>query len=254
MEPEIREGVYMYCIIGSGQPQSFGTLGIGGRGDELFSVCGDGLSAVVSRSPIQKFKMSRDNLLAHERAIEEVMKTHNVLPIRFATVAESEEKVRKILLKEKERFTSLLREMEGRKELGLKAVFKSEQIYAQIAAQEDIKRTRDRLASLPADKIYFQKMELGRTVEKALERAREQHRADIMGVLTPLVLEVKTTKPYGEMMILNAAFLIACEREEEFDQAVRALDERFGALISWHYTGTLPPFNFVSLTINTEEL
>jgi hypothetical protein len=254
MGPEIREGIYIYCIVGSSPPQSFGALGIGERGDEVYCVCADGLCAVVSHSPMQKFKMSRDNLLAHERVIEEVMKTHTVLPVRFATVAESEEKVRKILLKEKERFTSLLREMEGRKELGLKAVFKSEQIYAQIAAQEDIKRTRDRLASLPADKIYFQKMELGRMVEKALERAREQHRADIMGVLTPLAIEVKTTKPYGEMMILNAAFLVAREREEEFDRAVRALDERFGALVTWHYIGTLPPFNFVSLTINTEEL
>ena len=107
-----------------GLPQTFGPHGIGGRGDEVYCVYEDGLAAVVSRAPIQKFKMSRDNLLAHERAIEGVMKTYNVLPVRFATVAESEEKVRKILLKEKERFSTLLQEMEGRKEMGLKAFFK----------------------------------------------------------------------------------------------------------------------------------
>lgn len=268
MGPETKEGSYIYCIISSGQPQSFGALGIGDRGDEVYCVCADlpavatsfarakagGLCAVVSHSPMQKFKMSRDNLLAHERAIEEVMKTHTVLPVRFATVAESEEKVRKILLKETERFTSLLREMRGRKELGLKAFFKSEQIYAQIAAQEDIKQTRERLSSLPADKIYFQKMELGRMVEKALEREREKYRDEIMGILTPLAIEVKTTKPYGEMMILNAAFLVERAREEEFDRAVRELDEKLGALITWRYTGTLPPFNFVNVEISTEDL
>ena len=255
MGPELTEVAYMYCIIGSGQPQSFGALGIGGRGDELFSVCADGLSAVVSRCPMQKFKMSRDNLLAHERAIEEVMKTHTVLPVRFATMAESAEKVQKILLKEVERFSSLLREMEGRKELGLKAIFNSEKIYAQIVEQDkEIRQTRARLAALPADKSYFQRMELGRLVEKALEREKDKYRNEILSALSPLAVEVKIAKPYGDEMILSAAFLVEHTREEEFDHSVHGLDERFGALITWRYTGTLPPFNFVNLTINTEEL
>jgi hypothetical protein len=254
MEPETKEGLYIYCITSSGQPQSFGECGIGERGDEVYRVCADELSAVVSRCPMQKFKMSRDNLLAHERAIEKVMKTHTVLPVRFATMTENEGKVRKLLLKETERFTSLLREMEGRKELGVKAIFNSEKIYAQIAEQEEIKRLKARLTSMPADKTYFQRMELGRMVEKALEREREKYRDGIMGILTPLAIEVKTTKPYGEMMILNAAFLVERAREEEFDSAIRELDEEFGALITLRYIGTLPPFNFVSLTINTEEL
>jgi Gas vesicle synthesis protein GvpL/GvpF len=254
METAIKEGIYIYCIIGSSQAQSFGAIGIGERGDELYCVNAEGLCAVVSHSPIQKFKMSRDNLLAHERAIEEVMKTHTVLPVRFATVAETEEKVQNILRKEAERFTSLLREIAGRKELGLKAIFNSEQIYAQIAEQEEIKRLKARLTSMPADKIYLQKMELGRMVEQALERERDQRRADILSELTPLVIEVKTTKPYGEMMILNAACFIAGEREAEFDRAVHALAERFGELITWRYTGTLPPFNFVNVIINAADL
>lgn len=249
-----KEGIYIYCIIASTKEQTFDALGIGERGDELYSVCADGLCAVVSHSTMQKFKMSRDNLLAHERAIEEVMKTYTVLPVRFATVAESEEKVRKILLKESKRFASLLREMEGRKELGVKAIFNSEKIYAQLAEQEEIKRLKVRLSAMPADKIYFQKMELGRMVEKALERERGKYRDKIMGILTPLAIEVKTTKPYGELMILNAAFLVERSHEEEFDRSVRGLDEKFGALITWRYTGTLPPFNFVNVEISTEDL
>jgi nitrate reductase NapAB chaperone NapD len=254
METASNEGIYIYCIFGSSPPQSFGAAGIGGRNDELYSVCAGGLGAVVSHSAMQKFKISRDNLLAHERAIEEVMQTRAVLPVRFATVAENEGKVRKILLKEAERFSALLRAMEGRKELGLKAVFDSEKIYAQIAKQEEIKRIKARLSSLPADKVYFQKMEAGRMVEKALERERDQCRADILGALTPLAVEVKTAKPYGEMMILNAAFLVECAREEEFDRAVRELGEKSGALVAWHYTGTVPPFNFVNIEISAKDL
>jgi hypothetical protein len=75
-----------------------------------------------------------------------------------------------------------------------------------------------------------------------------------MVVLTPLAIEVKTAKPYGELMILNAAFLVERAREDEFDRAVRELDEKFGALITWRYTGTLPPFNFVNVEISTKDL
>ena len=249
------EGIYIYCVILSGQPPRLDAPGIGPSGNELFSVGAGELCAVVSRSPFQKFKMSRDNLLTHERAIESVMETHTVLPVRFATMAENEEKVRRILRKEAERFSALLREMEGRKELGLKALFHAEKIYAQIVAQDrDIKRARASLEGRPPNSIYLQKMELGRKVEQALERERDKHRAEILDCLSPLAVEVKTAKLYGEMMILNAAFLVAREREEEFDRKMAELDGRFSGLITWRYTGNLPPFNFVNVILNAEDL
>ncbi len=70
-------------------------MGIGGRGDELYSICFNDIAAVVSNSPIIRYKVSRENTLAHEKAIEEVMKEYTVLPVRFATITEDEEKVKK---------------------------------------------------------------------------------------------------------------------------------------------------------------
>ena len=34
----VHEGKYIYCIIGSSEPRSFGPLGIGGRGDSLHTI------------------------------------------------------------------------------------------------------------------------------------------------------------------------------------------------------------------------
>ena len=34
----LKEGKYIYCIIASSEAQSFGPLGIGGRGDELHTI------------------------------------------------------------------------------------------------------------------------------------------------------------------------------------------------------------------------
>ena len=78
-----KEGRYIYCIIKANEAQTFGPLGIGGRGDQLYTVTHNNIAAVVSNSPIKSYPVARENLIAHEKAIEEVMKEHTVLPVRF---------------------------------------------------------------------------------------------------------------------------------------------------------------------------
>jgi len=253
MEVAIKEGKYIYCIIKSNQSQSFGPLGIGERGDELYTVCFKDIAAVVSNSPIKKYPVARDNLIPHERAIEEVMKAYTVLPVRFCTITEDEEKVKKILEREYDEFLDLLKNMEGKKELGLKAIFK-EDIYNHILEKhKEIKTLKEKLKGLPSDKIYFERMEIGRMVETALEKEKESHKEDILNNLSSLAIETKTNNIYGERMIINAAFLVEKDKESEFDQKVQELDAKYGDVVKFKYVGTLPPFNFVNLVIETGE-
>jgi hypothetical protein len=50
-------------------------------------------------------------------------------------------------------------------------------------------------------------------------------------------------------MILNAAFLVDCSHESEFDRKVDALGDRYAEQVKFKYVGGFPPFNFVCLTI-----
>jgi hypothetical protein len=250
----VKEGKYIYCIIDDGKIQTFGQIGIGGRGDELYAICFDDIAAVVSNSPIIKYSVSRENMLTHERAIEEVMKGYTVLPVRFCTIAEDEEKVKKILERERDRFVDLLKNIKNKKELGLKAIFKEDVIYEDILEKyEDIRVLKEKVAALPPDKTYYQRMEIGRMVEAALQKEKEIHKEDILNALSPLAVEVKTNNTYGERMIINAAFLVEKHKEAEFDQKVQGLEDKYGERIKFKYVGTLPPFNFINLTINVGE-
>lgn len=252
MDVAIKEGKYIYCIIESNQPRSFGPLGIGNREDDLYTICFDDIAAVVSNSPIKKYAVSRENTLAHERAIEEVMKEHTVLPVRFVTIAEDEEKVKKILEKEHDKFTDLLKKIKGRKELGLKAVFKEDIIYKEILEKyEDIKRLKETIASKPPAETYYNRMEIGKMVEQALERERAEYKKVILDALEPIAEDTKINNIYGERMIINAAFLVTKDKEPEFDQKVQEIDVQYGDKIKFKYVGTLPPFNFVNLIIET---
>jgi len=257
MGAELKQGKYIYCITELDQPQSFGPLGIGSPGSQLYTVCFGDIAAVVSNSPIKKYSARRENMVAHEKAIEEVMKEHTVLPVRFGTIAEDERdegKVKRILQKEHDRFKALLNKMRDKNELNLKAIFREDVIYKDILEKyEDIRVLKEKVAAHQSEKTHFQLMQIGEMVEQALQREKEKHKDQILSILQPLAEEVKANDTYGELMIINAAFLVHKEKEPEFDCDVEGLVDKYDEKMRFKYVGTLPPFNFVNLVIDTEK-
>jgi len=218
----------------------------------LYTICFNDIAAVVSNSPIIRYKVSRENTLAHEKAIEEVMKEHTVLPVRFATISEEEEKVKKILEKEYSKFKDLLNKMKDKKELGLKAIFNEDVIYKDILEKyKEIRILKEKVATLPSEKTYFKRAEIGEMVEAALQREKEIYKKDILNTLSALAVEVKINSSYWELMIINAAFLVENYKEAEFDQKVNEFEAKYSSNMKFKYIGKVPPFNFVNLVVET---
>ncbi len=185
MTVAVQEGKYIYCVIASSESRTFGPLGIGGRGDPLHTVVVDDIAAVVSDAPLPRYRVSRDNTLAHQKAIEAVMREQPVLPARFATIAEDEDKVRRILKAEYDSFKELLAKVGDKVELGIKAVF-LENIYGSILAQCDTIRTlKEKIAALPPDRTRFERMRIGQMVEEALRTQKQSVADDIVNTLSP---------------------------------------------------------------------
>ena len=67
-------GKYIYCIIKSNVSESFGNTGIGEDTPEVSAIALKDIAAVVSNSPIIDYRVSRNNMMAHEKTIENVMK------------------------------------------------------------------------------------------------------------------------------------------------------------------------------------
>src|SRR3954465_7840203 len=87
------EGKYVYCIIESEPTRAFGRIGIGGRQDEIYTIHHGDLAAVVSDTPVVVYDPTRENVLAHERVNEAVMREFTVIPMSFGTVFRTEEDV-----------------------------------------------------------------------------------------------------------------------------------------------------------------
>ena len=251
-----KEGKYIYCIIGTKQERNFGPLGIGGRGDEVLTIGYDDLSMVVSSHFLTKLVVNRENMLAHEKVIEEVMKEFDsVLPVRFSTIASNADEIRNLLDRRYREFRNLLKDMDHKVELGVKGIWRNIGIIFKEITEEnrEIKKLKEKIQNDIGKKNTQAKMEVGKMVEKALAKKKDIEAEGIVDALRRTAFDCKLNKTTGDEMFINAAFLVDKGREKEFDNIMDDLSEEYKDRIKFMYAGPLPVFNFVNITIYPEE-
>jgi len=245
------EGKYIYCVIGADEGRTFGPMGAGGRGDIVSSVGYEAISAVISNFPVTKYEVSKENFLAHEKVLEKVMEDYTALPMRAFTVAASAEEVRSFLRKNYTMLKGLLRDMDNKIELGVKAYWKDMKVIFQEIADgnERVRKLREKIASKPQGQILEKKIRLGEMIAAALKDKKDKEGEELVRQLKRVAYDFALAETRGDEMIINAAFLVDRGREKEFDARVDELGEKYGQRMKLTYVGPAPPYNFVRLTI-----
>lgn len=258
---ELQQHKYLYCVIRASEERIFdGVPSIAGPNVRVHTVPHNGLAVVVSDSSVKEYESTRSNMLAHQRVTEGVMHEFTLLPVRFGTVtkdpASAIQDIRKLLDRKFREFDALLGEMERKVEMGLKALWREEKaIFDEIVAENlDIRRLRNSLAGKPPAVLRFEGVRLGELVKAALDRKRSKEAAAILAPLRRLAPRVQENSIIVDRMMVNAAFLVDKVREEAFDMAVRRLDEELGQRVLFKYVGPVPPYNFVNIVVNWEDL
>jgi hypothetical protein len=248
---DINEGKYVYCIIKSERPLSFGPLGIGSDPAEVHTVHFQDIAAVVSNTPMVVQDPTRDNVLAHQRVNETVMQQHTVIPMSFGTVFKTEHDIIELLRSAYDAFTDVLSKMHGKVEFGLKVLWDRDQIIREIEEdEEDIRRLKGEISSQKGS-TYFARMQYGRLIDAALQARTERYVSEIFQGLRDVSVASRSNKPIGDRMIMNAAFLVARDSELAFDARVKDIGQQYDKL-TFKYTGPWPPYNFVNIRLKLE--
>ncbi|MBI4396202.1 MAG: GvpL/GvpF family gas vesicle protein [Elusimicrobia bacterium] len=247
-------GKYIYGIIQTNGESNFGPIGIGGRGDEVHTVAYKDLSAVISNSPAFQLAVNRENLMNHQKTLEAIMERHTVLPIKFGTVAANAEGIRRLLEREYAQLKQMLHRLEGRVELGVKAVWKDMNRVFQEVVDEDqaIRDLKQEILEKPGSQTYTQKISIGQMIQSALDVKKETETDRLLKELKRVSVEYRLNPTIGDKMILNAAFLLDREKERVFDGELDRLDAEHGGRIRFLRVGPVPPYNFVSLTLHSD--
>ena len=250
---ENKFGQYMYCLIRSDVDLTFDAVGMSGPGNKIYTVCHDGLAAVVSDSPVIEYEVSRGNLLAQQKVNEHVMKDYVILPFKFCTIAERVEDIqKKVLVPRRKQFLDKFEYMVDKSEHGIRVIWKDmNEIFNElIEERNDLRRMRDRLATLPPDRGRDKKIELGEKVKLALEGKNAAAEDELFHFFKPLSVEAKKNKLYGDRMILNGAFLIRHDVQAAFDEKVEEVSARYAERMQFKYVGPTQPSNFVEIVVH----
>ncbi|MEK7121927.1 MAG: GvpL/GvpF family gas vesicle protein, partial [Patescibacteria group bacterium] len=206
----------------------------------------------VSDSPVMDYPITRENIMTHQRAIEEVMRTHStVLPVSFGTVAEDSTVVEKKLLESKKNeLLDAFQTVDGKVELNLKAIWLDMPSTFQkvVAENSDLAFLKKEFAGsrLGMDTT----IKIGKLVEDGLQARRNKIREEILSLFQDIVVDHKDTPRLGEQMIFNVAVLIPESKQKMFDKTVRELDEKYKEEnVYFKYIGPTPPFNFVKVPV-----
>jgi hypothetical protein len=250
---EVEDGIYVYSIIECTEPRTFGKIGIGTRGDEVYTVHYKDLAAVVSRTPLVVYDPTRENALAHEHVNEVTIEDRfTPVPMSFGTLFKTEKDIVEFLEDTYSELRDVLVKMKDKLEFGLRVNWAREEVLADIEREDEgIRRLKEEI-SKSQQSTYFARMQLGRLVEQALGERSDAYVRHIYEYLRDGAIASRSNKPIGDKMIMNAAFLVERDKADIFDQKVTEIAQRFEGKLSFRYTGPWPPWNFVTIRLQLE--
>jgi hypothetical protein len=244
-------GRYVYCVIRSTQPLKFGAIGMDEQWPDVYTINYKDMAAIVSDVPIAPLDSTRENVLAHERVNESVMREHTVIPMSFGTIFKTREDIVELLRSAYDAFADVLNKMQDKLEFGLKVLWDRDEMVRAIEQEdEDIHRLKSEISSQKGS-TYFARMQYGRLIEGALQQRSERYVTEFLQRLRNVSVASRVNRAIGDKMIMNAAFLVQRDQEQAFDRRIKEIASHFDKL-TFKYTGPWPPYNFVNIRLKLE--
>ena len=274
----MKNGIYIYGIIKTSDPQEFGEIGIGseaphalpldsadaqrsrasGVAESPFKVRTLGfknLAAVVSRSSLMAYdslakeKIIKD-LVTHQFVIEKVMQSFTIIPVKFGTMVETADEAIQFLEKGYALLSNALHQVEEKIELDVVAGWELPKILAALFRDNDqIQKKQNEIALQAANTSLEDKVALGKLIEQALQTKKAGCHQLILQTLKQEALDARLHEPADDEMIFNAAFLLEKKREEFFHQVVNSLDQKLEKTVNFRVVGPLPAYSFSTILL-----
>lgn len=244
----VRRGKYIYGIIREQEPKQFEIAGILGEGDRPYTIPYGGFSAVVSDAPLQIYENNPENLLAHNRVLEAVMKDYDVFPLRFGTVAQTEEEVLNLLKMTGEALSEAIHSVKGKVEYDVEIDVDEGKLLQETQAMSPVIQNIKRLSegkTLTVD----EQVKIGKVVAQELVKEKLTLAAFIKNSLIFGVEKIVSLRLPRPQTLLNVAILLKKENGPLFENMISELDQKLEDKVRFRITGPLPPYHFSELKL-----
>ncbi|MCW3063636.1 MAG: Gas vesicle synthesis protein GvpL/GvpF [Solirubrobacterales bacterium] len=240
-------GHYLYGFVRSGDlPAKLGEGGVGLPPGPVECLAEGGVAALVTPLGPERVAPRRANLLAHADVLNRAFERATVLPLRFGFVLPDEAAVRHEIASRAGELAGLLDALQDRVEMHLSALYREERLLGEVLAENPaIAAAQRRLRGLPVAATHFERIRLGERVAQAVDAKRAADGAAVVRELERLSAAVAPEDPRHEHMVVNASFLVARDRLDEFDAAVERVSRERAERMHFRLLGPRPPHSFV---------
>ncbi|GAA2393678.1 GvpL/GvpF family gas vesicle protein [Streptomyces glaucosporus] len=236
--------VYIYGIARSDHPAlPEGASGIGDPPREVRVIREAGLAALISDAP-EELRPKRRDLMAHQHVLTEAGGGGAVLPLRFGSLSEDDETVRRVLADNAGHYARQLDELDGRSEYNVKAVHREEEVLRLVLAENDEARSLAERNRASGGGSYEDKLRLGELLASAVREREGEDARLVEDTLAPLARRC-VPGPEGSGWLANLSFLLDRDASDGFLAAVEKLGKE-NPHLEVRATGPLPPYSFVT--------
>jgi len=208
------------------------------------------------RSALNDAAWLKDRILAHEKVLEELRSSYDVVPFRFGTIYLDSSQAANALARHRTELCQALDRVRDASEWGVKLYCDQDTLRRQIEAESrSIRQLRDTLGrASPGARFFLQKKyakaldgETAAMIASSVERIR-RNLDTCTGESTEIEVQPAAVHGRSTEMVMNAAYLVAGGSLAKFRQTIAALQEEFAAHGFDHeLTGPWPPYHFVSV-------
>ena len=268
-EPPRGDAWWAYCIVADPNAAPLGAPGVE-REREVELVQEGELVALVSAVPLSEYSDDRlrEHLndiewvervaRAHERVLDQTLERATILPLRLCTLYRDQEGVRRMLREQQRLLLDELSELEGRREWGAKVFVDQDRLAATLVEMAKAKALEGEAAEADrgrsAGAAYMAALGRARQASERLQEFGDSVVEEIHAQLEAVADKARANplqRPElhgrNEHMLLNGAYLVSRDHEQELAQVADSLRERWSASgFQLELTGPWPPYNFVS--------
>ncbi|MCL5037583.1 MAG: GvpL/GvpF family gas vesicle protein [Chloroflexi bacterium] len=248
---------YFYGIV---QPGDFSRPFLKIRDNEIEVFRYKDIAALIGSPLFDSLRdISREELIyqlaEHQVVVEGALSVFpGLIPVKFGTIV-SKMEIMEVLEKNLNKFHEIFEKIKGRVEWDLVAVWNdlSSVLSGISESSRTIKNYKEEIASNPYEETFVDRVEIGKMIKDALDKKNEDLAGEFLEKAKDLVEDHRFNPLMDDSMIVNVALLIKKENEEELEERLRDLDEKYEGTITFRLVGPLPPYSFYTVKIKEKE-
>ena len=262
-------GRYIYGVISGGAAESFpldGVVPSAAEGtqdravvERAYTVSWRDISAVVTDAPVVDYTTMPKDALAHllvrhQQVIERVMATHTMVPLRLGTFAASDEHVRRILASGHETIKDVLQKARDVVEIDVTACLADfGSFLRQVSQLPHVVQLRQSFLHKAGGVTVEDQVNAGVIVKQHADREKQRMSQQIGDTLALIAEDSRVHDLMDDKMVLNSAFLIRKDRQDEFYRQVEERNAESANQLNFRCVGPLPPYSFYTLEIRVAD-